>query len=119
MFFSWVSADPNIGEPVEFETILAVEVDKKPSTAKQHLQIMKPAEANYFNKVLKALIVLIQKTARLIRSGELKCKHNETSNTQMFTNKSTFISIAQLVQIKLLHNTTNQEGKKSLFIELF
>ena len=98
---------------LSFETILALEVDKKPSTAKQHLQIMKPAEANYFNKVLKALIVLNQKTARLIR------KHNETSNTQIFTNKSTFISIAQLVQIKLLHNTTNQEGKKSLLIELF
>ena len=68
---------------------------------------MKPTEANYFNKVLKALIVLIQKTARLRRSSELKCKHNETSKTQIFSNKSTFISIAQLVQIKLLNNITN------------
>jgi len=68
---------------------------------------MKPTEANYFNKVLKALIVLIQKTALLMRSSELKCKHNETSNTQIFTNKSTFISIAQLIQRKLLTNLTS------------
>jgi len=37
---------------------------------------MKPTEGNYFIKVLKALIVLIQKTARLMRCSELKCKHN-------------------------------------------
>ena len=37
---------------------------------------MKPTEANYFNKVLKALIVLIQKTARLMHSSELKRKHH-------------------------------------------
>ena len=97
---SWVSADSNIGQPIEFETILALEFDKKPSAAKQHFQIIKPTEANYFNKALKALIVLIQKTACLIHSSEL----NETSNTQIFTKKSTFISTAQLVQIKLLNN---------------
>ena len=37
---------------------------------------MKPTEANYFNLVLKALFVLIQKTARLMHSSELKCKHH-------------------------------------------
>ena len=49
---------------------------------------------------------------------ELRYKHNETSNTTIFTNKSTFFSIAQLVQIKLLNNISNrpllQQGKKSL-----
>ena len=47
-------------------------------------------------------------------------KNNETSNTQIVKSAKIFISIAQLVQSKLLNNITNrplrQEGKKSLLI---
>jgi len=51
---------------------------------------MKPTEADYFDKVLKALIVLIQKTARLIRSSELNasvtssCAHPPPGNCGAF-----------------------------------
>ena len=47
---------------------LALKFDKKPSAAKQHLQIMKPTEANYCNKVLKNFIIKLnaKKVLKLI-----------------------------------------------------